>query len=225
MSGNPSPPPAAPPAPPAAPPAPPPTSRFGLPRAALAGLDPRGWRGTLALGAALIVLTVGTQAINAAIPVPTGPVDPGTEGGGIPVSTRVAIHPASGWTVGGRLESPDGIRFEHGDVVLDVRTTTWTTGGPGPFLSDYLKKTVEPDTTSFDLTSVDETVVANQYPAVLATYVGTFKGVASPLEGRVIGIVFKDGLAIVFDAWAPEGSLSADLDDLKDMLDTVEVGS
>lgn len=240
----------APPAPPAAPPpAPPPAAAQPLPPPAppavapvavatpflstfrppsWLGLASGGWRGTIALAASIALLVLGTQIINAAIPTPTkGPQGPGngdTGGAGVTVAKRVVVHPASGWTVEGTLGTIPGIRLTRGDVSLDVRETTWTEGGPATFLDSYIARIIKPDTTQFDLTSAEATVVANQYKGIRATYVGLFKGVANPIEGQMTGVVFKDGLAIVFDAWAPQGSLTGSLADIKTMIDTTEVG-
>lgn len=189
------------------------------------GLASSGWRSTIALAASIALLVFGTQIINAAIPTPTkGPVDPANDvTTGVTVATRVVVHPATGWIVEQTLGTIPGLRLTRGDVSLDVREGTWTEGGPATFLDSYIARIIRPDTTQFNITSVEATVVANQYNAVRATYVGLFKGVASPIEGQMTGMVFRDGLAVVFDAWAPEGSLTGSLDEIKAMIDTTEI--
>ena len=216
--------------PPAPPVAPPPVAAVGAPPAvrsgfrapAWLGLDSGGWRGTIAFAAALAALVFGTQAINGAIPA-RGAND-GGQGTGVAISDRVTIHPASGWTVGGKFTDMPGIQFQKGDVAFDVRVTTFTDGGAGKLLASYLKQFIVPQATQLDITTTKETVVGRQYRAYRATYVALFKELSGPTDGQVTGLVFKDGLAIVFDAWAPQGSLTNALDDIQDMIDTVEIG-
>ena len=226
------PPPAAPPAgapAPVAPPSPafaavgpPPAVRSGFRAPAWLGLDSGGWRGTIVFAAALATLVFGTQAINAAIPA-RGANDGGQDTG-VAVSDRVTIHPASGWTVGGRFTDMPGLQFQKGDVAFDVRVTTFTDGGAGKLLASYLKQFIVPQATQLDITTTKETTVGRQYRAYRATYVALFKELSGPTDGQVTGLVFKDGLAIVFDAWAPQGSLTNALGDVQDMIDTVEIG-
>lgn len=239
----------APPAPPAAPPpAPPPAAAQPLPPAAppapsavapapvrssiltsfrppnWLSLDPGGWRGTIALAASLALLVFGTQIINAAIPAP-GATRPSDLGEGVTVSKRLVVHPVSGWKVDARLANMPGVRLARGAASLDVRETTFTGGGGGKFLAAYVKEVIAPDSTQFDLVSVDNVVIGGRFNAVRATYVGQFKNVAGLVEGQMTGIVFDDGLAIVFDAWASQGTLAGSLPDVQRMIETMEIGS
>jgi hypothetical protein len=43
-------------------------------------------------------------------------------------------------------------------------------------------------------------------PAAVASYVGLFEGVATPIEGEVIGIISASGTAVVLDGWASQGT-------------------
>jgi hypothetical protein len=59
--------------------------------------------------------------------------------------------------------------------------------------------------------------------AVSFRYLGTFEGVATPLEGEVFAIQSPSGVAVIIDGWAPEGTYTYVADEILTMAQTIEV--
>jgi hypothetical protein len=53
--------------------------------------------------------------------------------------------------------------------------------------------------------------------------VGSFEGVASPLEGEVLAVVSPAGTPVVFDGWAPEGLWVGARDEVRTMVSGAEI--
>jgi hypothetical protein len=198
-------------------------------RSLLAGLDRGGWRPTAIFAAVLAVLVIGTQLVNASIPAPgqptpNGPNGPiGPVGQRLAITPRVTIVPATGYVVAQQLSGAlPGVRLQRGAIAFDVRTGT-SQEGPAKFLDAYIAQVLDPDSSSLTITSANPGTVGGRYPAVIATYTGVFTGIGSPVEGQLTGIVFTDGLSIVFDAWATEGGLAPSLPEILQMIDSLEV--
>jgi hypothetical protein len=175
------------------------------------------------LAAAIAILVLGSQFLNGAIPVRGGLDDPlAPPGSPIEITDRVTIEPAPGWTLSERFDEIDGIRLSRGEIAIDVWVTTFP-DSPEALVEAWADEILEPDSSTLSTSAPEAITVADAYPGATASYIGIFTGVATPIEGILVGIVFVDDLAIVVDAWGPEGGLSPAIDDVRLTLHSLDV--
>lgn len=209
-------------------------------RAVLARLDPTGWRPTITVAAVILALVFGVQIVNAALPVPSGlqngpgnPSGPGTPSGpGSPIvvgNNNVVVYPRQGWSQL-QLPSPqtsvDGLRLQKGAAVFDLRLFTIAGGtqantGASDLATYYVQAVLGPGASQLQ-TSTPQQVPVNGVTGVRVTYLGNFNGVQQPIEGQVTAFV-RGTQGLVVDGWANQGQLSGAVDDIEQMIQTIEV--
>lgn len=208
------PPPAMAPPPPAVtpPPVPPPPSAV----ARLAGgLDPATRRQSIIVAGVLAAFFFGSQILNEALPAGGGQVRPGTP---VAIGGGAEITPLEGW-VARDHENGFGIVLEKGTVVLDLypETVGQNAGDLAAAYLDVLKAQAT------QLTASDmESATGATGSAARFTYEGIFGDNA--IEGEVTAL-FTNGQGVIADAWAPQGRLSQALDEVRQMIQTIEVKS
>lgn len=210
------PPPAA--TPPAAPlPAAPPPQP--LARRVVGGLDPATRRQTLIVAAVLAALFFGTQVVNEALPAAAAPGEISAQPGNpVPISASWQITPVDGW-VASTHDSGNGIRLEKGLVVVDLFPETFESAGD--LATAYLEQALKANATQLTATDI-ETATATNGSAARFTYQGIFPESNGAIEGEVTAIVVS-GQGVVADAWAAQGDLAGQIDEVHAMLDTIEV--
>jgi hypothetical protein len=181
-------------------PAPPPRERAVLPLVALIAV----------LGAVVF----GGYVVSDAIASPGGgPVD---------VGAIVRIHPPPGWAVAKRSTDPPSVRLSRGNGTLDVLAGRFS-GSPEDLLRIYVTRNLEPQAQQLSVSRPEQVRLASGLTGLRVSYVGTFGGVGTPIEGEVTAAVSSSGDGVIFDGWAPSGSLGAVLDDIEAMVDGAEV--
>lgn len=207
------PPPATAPPPPAV--APPPVAPPSAVARLAGGLDPATRRQTIIVAGVLAAFFFGSQILNEVLPPGQGQVRPGTP---IAIGEGVEITPIEGW-VARDHDNGFGIVLEKGTVVLDLypETVGQNAGDLAAAYLDVLKQQATQLTASDTETATGATGSAARF-----TYEGIFGDNA--LEGEVTAI-FTSGQGIVADAWAPQGRLSQAMDEVHQMIETIEVQS
>jgi hypothetical protein len=150
-----------------------------------------------------------------------------TAGGAVEVVPGVLVYPRPGWTA---TSTESGLRLQKGSRTVDVRVDPTFAGSPLQLYQAYVTNVLQPQagaTTgapqATQLTVADPEVTSlGGRRAAAGAYSGIFQGVPGTLEGELIAIVTAGGEGIVFDAYAPEGSLRAATDDIESMASTVE---
>ncbi len=201
---------------PAVPPAPP---SVAVARRAVGGLDPATRRQTVIVAAVLAALFFGTQVLNEALPAAAAPGEIAAQPGNpVPISANWQITPVDGW-VASTHDSGNGIRLEKGLVVVDLFPETFDSAGD--LATAYLDEALKANATQLNATAI-ETSTAATGSAARFTYQGLFPENDGAIEGEVTAIVVS-GQGVVADAWAAQGDLAGQIDEVHQMLDTIEV--
>jgi hypothetical protein len=181
-------------------PAPPPRERALLP--------------TVALVAILGAVVFGGYVVSDAIAPPGGgPVD---------VGAIVRVQPPPGWAVARRSTDPASVRLTRGNGTLDVLAGSFS-GSPEDLLRVYVTRNLEPQAQQLSVSRPEPVRLASGPPGLRVSYVGTFNGVATPIEGELTAVVSSSGNGVIFDGWAPSGLLRSVLGDIQAMVDGAEV--
>lgn len=145
-------------------------------------------------------------------------------GRAVDAGAGVRIRPASDWEVAGELGTRvGGVRLTNGVAALDVLAAALQ-GGPAQLLGIYVSQFLEPDAAQLRTSRAPEPVpMPEGLTAVRISYVGVFGDRAAPIEGEVTAAVTSSGIGIVLNGWAPEGGLRRSIDDIREMVRTVEV--
>jgi hypothetical protein len=162
----------------------------------------------------LVVVVLGGYVTAAALSTPTGPP--------VEVAGIVRLRPLSGWETARRFDDPPGVRLTRGSASLDV--VAFPFGGSSiDLLRAYVDTFLEEPAEQLSVSRVEPITLASGLPGARISYVGTFPGVAAPIEGRATAVVSGTGAGIVFDGWAPSGLLRYALDDVDAMTARAEV--
>ena len=191
-------------------------------------LDPQGKRPTLIVAGVLVALVLGTQIVNAFIPIPNqvpgGPSNPGGPAVGarpVDIGLGARVYALPGWQqleAGGALQ---GVRLQKGSVVVDFRVTQFT-GDQVALLTAYVDQILKPDAQQLNVNGVT-VVPVNGKNAARATYLGLFNGVTGAVEGELTTLVSAGGTGVIVDAWGAQGSLTPALGEVHAMVNTLEV--
>jgi hypothetical protein len=147
--------------------------------------------------------------------------DQGEPGAPVPVGP-VSVRPAPGWTIAEQIPEPPQLRLTRGAAQLFVVIPPLE-ASPDENLQSYVEEVLAPQARQLSVSPVRPVELPSGQPASLLSYVGTFDGVASPLEGEVVALVSPSRTPVVFDGWAPEGQWVAVREDVRTMVGTAEV--
>jgi hypothetical protein len=178
-----------------------------------------------AIGALAVILFVSVGGfLLAGEPTAAGQELTGEEGTpGGPVSVGpVSVRPAPGWTVAEQIPDPPQLRLSGGTAQLYVVVPS-AQGATEELLHAYVDEALAPQAGQLSVSEVRPVELPSGQPASLLSYVGSFEGVASPLEGEVLALVSPTGTPVVFDGWAPEGLWVAARDEVRTMITTAEI--
>ncbi|MGH2677783.1 MAG: hypothetical protein ACRDHB_05430 [Actinomycetota bacterium] len=140
-------------------------------------------------------------------PIPVGPI---------------TIHPAPGWTVAEQIPDPPQLRLTSGAAQLFVVIPP-SESSPEGHLQSYLDEVLEPQARQLSVSRVRHVELPSGQLGSLLAYLGSFDGVASPLEGEVLAVVSPTGTPVLFDGWAPEGLWVGARDEVRSMVATAEI--
>jgi hypothetical protein len=181
------------------------------------------WLPTLGALAVILVTTLGGFVVGgdptAASQEITG--DGGEPGGPIPVGP-ITIHPEPGWGVAEQMPDPPQLRLTSGAAQLFVVIPP-SESSPEGHLQSYVEEILEPQARQLSVSRVRQVELPSGHLASLLAYVGSFEGVASPLEGEVLAAVSPTGTPVVFDGWAPEGLWVGARGEVRSMVATAEI--
>jgi hypothetical protein len=178
-----------------------------------------------AIGALAVILFVSVGGfLLAGEPTAAGQELTGDEGKpGAPVSVGpVSVRPAPGWTVAEQIPDPPQLRLNGGAAQLYVVVPP-AQGAAEELLHGYVDQALAPQARQLSVSAVRPVELPSGQPASLLSYVGSFEGVASPLEGEVLALVSPVGTPVVFDGWAPEGLWVAAREEVRSMIATAEI--
>lgn len=175
----------------------------------------RGLLPTVVVAAVLLVVVFGGYAVGGALSRPTGPP--------VEIAGVVRVQPLSGWEEAGRFTDPAGVRLTRGGANLDVVAVAFD-GSAEDLARWYVQRILEPEAERLSVSPQAEHVrLASGLEGARVAYVGLFGKALVPIEGEVTAVVSPSGTGVVFDAWGAEGVLRYVLEDVRAMIDDVEV--
>jgi hypothetical protein len=194
-------------------------------------LDPTGKRPTLIVAAVLIVLVIGSQFLNALVPVSAGADNglPGdaqrqpANGSPVDIGNGVRVTPPAGWVAVGAPVGLPGVRFQRGAITVEVGIAAFS-ASPRDLVLAYVNSVFAPAVQDVKVSAVSTGVAGNGRPTARATYAASFKDFGTAVEGELSGQVSPNGIGIVVNAYGPQGQLAGSLDDVHAFVDTIEVG-
>jgi hypothetical protein len=168
----------------------------------------------------IVVVLGGGLVAAASVADDAGGVIPrGGEGDGAPVEVApgVSVPVASGWS---QQEPPSGIaaRFSRGSAILDVFVFPGS-GTEEDLYRSYVEHVLRAGATALQTGEPQPVQLGDGTPAARGGYLGTFEGVASPIEGELTAVLTSDGRGVVFDGWAGQGQLAPVLEEIRAMVD------
>jgi hypothetical protein len=143
-------------------------------------------------------------------------------GGPVDVGAVVRVQPPPGWAVAERSTDPASVRLTRGSGTLDVLAGSFS-GSPEDLLRVYVTRNLEPQAHQLSVSRPEPVRLSSGLTGLRVSYVGTFGGVATPIEGEVTAAVSSSANGVIFDGWAPSGLLGSVLDDIQAMVDDAEV--
>jgi hypothetical protein len=181
------------------------------------------WLPTIGALAVILVTTFGGFVVGGD---PTAAGQEITGDGGepeapIPVGP-IMIHPAPGWTVAEQIPGPPQLRLTSGAAQLFVVIPP-SESSPEGHLQSYVEEVLEPQAGQLSVSRVRHVELPSGQLGSLLAYVGSFDGVASPLEGEVLAVVSATGTPVLFDGWAPQGLWVGVRDEVRSMVATAEI--
>jgi hypothetical protein len=176
----------------------------------------RRWLPTLAVAAVILSLTVGARAAADALEGPQAPA--------VDVAGLVSVRPDPGWHPVSRHddEGAHDVLLGRGSARLLVVALEGFSDAPDALAEAYVDSVLQQRFVQVRLAPSPETTVVVGHEAVRFGYVGVTDDRVF-VEGGVTAIVGSTGAGVVFDAFAPEGTLAASADDLHRMIDGAEV--
>jgi hypothetical protein len=195
-------------------------------------LDPTNRRPTIFVAIALVALVIGSQFLNALVPIPRGGVNngpgPGNNqqpgvGNTVDIGNGVRITPPAGWVPVGNPTQLPGLKFQRGAVTVEVGIAAFT-ASPKDLLVAYVNQVLAPNAQDAKVSAAQTGTAGNGKPTARATYTGSFKDFGTAVEGELSTQVSQTGIGIVVNAYAPQGQLSGSLGEVHVFVDTIEVG-
>ena len=134
----------------------------------------------------------------------------------------ITIHPEPGWSVAEQIPDPPQLRLTSGAAQLFVVIPP-SEASPEGHLQSYVEEILEPQAGQLSVSRVRQVELPSGQLASLLAYVGSFEGVAAPLEGEVLAVVSPTGTPVLFDGWAPEGLWVGARGEVRSMVATAEI--
>ena len=212
----------------------------------IAGLDPRGWRTTIAAGVLMVATVLAANLVNAAVPLPEDPVAlvdplPAIPGGGpAPVDPEDPaapgdpadpgpVSPGDAVEVGGGLvlypptgwtvvsSEPGAVVLQKGGIVLVALATPYE-GDPATLADGYAEAFFA--TGQFQASSPETGTLGNGIPSVVIGWAGIIDG------GQYDGVIASgaaSGTGMVLNVVAPKGQLGGVADDLETIGESLQI--
>jgi hypothetical protein len=158
----------------------------------------------------------GSQVLNEALPAAQS--DLVVAGEPIAIGDATEITPLTGWAATS-LEG-GGIRLEKGVVVVDLYQEAFGQNA-GELAEAYLDEVLRPAATQLTASEPEVASGANG-SAARFTYQGIFTGAEGAIEGEVTALK-SGGQGVVADAWSSQGELGTLLEEVRQMIETIEV--
>ena len=190
-------------------------------------LDPTGKRPTLLVAAALVALVIGSQFLNALVPVSRGGGGGGGGGGqpaaGVPVAigNGVWVTPPPGWVAVGTPVGLPGVRFQRGATTVEVGIASFS-ASPHELLTAYVNQVLAPTAQDVKVSEPVNVRAGNGRPTARSIYTASFKDVGTAVDGELSTQV-ENGIGIVVNGYAPKGQLAGSLAEVHAFVDTIEV--
>ncbi len=204
-------------------------------RAWLGQLDPTNRKPTLIVAGLLLALVLGSQFINALIPIPRstgvpgGPPNGGPQpglGNPVDIGNGVRLTPPAGWVPVGNPAGLPGVKFQKGATTVEVGIASFS-ASPKDLLVAYVNQVLAPSAQDAKVSAATTGNAGNGRPTARATYTGSFKDFGTAVEGELttqVVTIGQNGIGIVVNAYAPQGQLTGSLGDVHAFADTIEVG-
>jgi hypothetical protein len=205
------------------PPASPADANPGVPPAPPPPPHEARWLPTLGVLAVILFTTFGGFVVGGE-PTAAGQEITGDGGERSPPITvgPITIHPEPGWSVAEQIPDPPQLRLTSGAAQLFVVIPP-SESSPEGHLQSYVEEILEPQARQLSVSRVRRVELPFGQLASLLAYVGSFEGVASPLEGEVLAVVSPAGTPVLFDGWAPKGLWVGARDEVRSMVATAEI--
>jgi hypothetical protein len=146
--------------------------------------------------------------------------DQGEPGAPIPLGP-VTIRPLPGWGVAEQIPDPPQLLLTNGTAQL-FASIQGEVASAEALLDSYIQAMSE-DALQLSASPARQVELPSGQAAVLSAYVGTFEGVASPLEGEVLALISPSGTPVLFDGWAPEGLWVGARGEVRTMVGSAEI--
>jgi len=214
-----------------------------------AGLDPRGWRTTIAAGVLMIATVLAANLVNAAVPLPEDPVAivdplPAIPGGGpSPADPEGVVDPAAPGDPADPGPVSPGDAVEVGGGLVLYPPTGWTvvSSEPGAVVLQkggvvlvVLATPYEGDpapladgyaeaffaTGHFQASSPETGTLGNGIPSVVIGWAGIIDG------GQYDGVIASgaaSGTGMILNVVAPKGQLGGVADDLETIGESLQI--
>ncbi len=172
-----------------------------------------------------VVLSVGWEVgadVAAAVGFSVGVTGPrdcagvAAPGDPVPIGNGWQITPVAGW-VATPHDKGAGVRLEKGVVVVDVFPEAYDNARD--LARAYLEQALRVDATQITATDI-ETATSTTGSAARFTYQGLFPEADGAIEGEVTAIVVS-ARGVVADAWAAQGDLGGQIEEVHEMLATI----
>jgi hypothetical protein len=180
------------------------------------------WLSTIGVLAVTLFVAFGGYAV-AGEPSAAGDDITGNQGEpGEPIPLGpITIRPAPGWGVAEQIPDPPQLLLTNGTAQL-YASVQGEAASAEALLDAYIQAMSE-DALQLSASPARGVELPSEQPGVLSSYVGTFEGVASPLEGEVLALISPSGTPVLFDGWAPEGLWVGARDEVRTMISSAEI--
>jgi hypothetical protein len=165
----------------------------------------------------MLVVVMGGYVTAAALSSAAGPP--------IGIGGVARVQPLSGWRFVQRVSDGGvpGVLITRGSGSLEVLAGP-TSRTPEALARYYATEILQPQANRLQVSDhLDVIALPSGVPAVRFTYFGDFDQSGVPIEGEVTVAVSPAGNGVIFDGWAPEGSLQYVNGDIETMVEQAEV--
>jgi len=163
------------------------------------------WRPTLAVALVIVGLVLGSNLLNAAIPVPVRDTEAEgrgtTTGSALQLQVGVRVSPPEGWTAS-RLDAKV-FRLTRGNVVLDIVIEPFT-GTNRQRYDKYKEEDLRPEFVPPVAILPSAPIQLGRHVGARGLYFGTLTGGRGSISGQVTAFS-QAGMSVLFDAWRPTG--------------------
>jgi len=178
----------------------------------------RGGWATLAVVGVIVVVVFGGYVVAAALSEPAGaPVD---------VAGVVGVHPLSGWALArrGTIAGVPFAQITRGSGNLLVAALPGRGGDAQRLADDYERIVLSKELSQLSVSKqLDAVRLRSGLEGLRFAYVGVVADTGASVEGEVTVVVAPSGDGVVFDGWAPAGSMSFVRSDIEATVEEAEV--